>query len=80
VKETAKHLQITLNVVVLAIAAGALRELLLRYDGRADRPLVASILATVRSGSQLVKSSLPMSSVVIAFQVAVSAADIDPKS
>jgi len=46
VKETAKHLQITLNVVVLAIAAGALRELLLRYDGRADRPLVASILAS----------------------------------
>lgn len=46
VKETAKHLQITLNVVVLAMAAGALRELLLRYDGRADRPLVASILAS----------------------------------
>jgi diacylglycerol O-acyltransferase / wax synthase len=46
VKETAKHLQITLNVVVLAVAAGALRELLLRYDGRADRPLVASILAS----------------------------------
>jgi diacylglycerol O-acyltransferase / wax synthase len=46
VKETAKHLQITLNVVVLAIAAGALRELMLRYDGRADRPLVASILAS----------------------------------
>ena len=45
-KETAKHLQITLNVVVLATAAGALRELLLRYDGRADRPLVASILAS----------------------------------
>ena len=33
VKETAKHLQITLNAVVLAMAAGALRELLLRYDG-----------------------------------------------
>jgi diacylglycerol O-acyltransferase / wax synthase len=46
IKETAKHLQITVNVVVLAIAAGALRELLLRYDGRADRPLVASILAS----------------------------------
>jgi diacylglycerol O-acyltransferase / wax synthase len=46
VKETAKHLKITVNTVVLAIAAGALRELLLRYDGRADRPLVASILAS----------------------------------
>ena len=46
VKETAKHLQITLNTVVLAMAAGALREILLRYDGRADRPLVASVLAS----------------------------------
>jgi diacylglycerol O-acyltransferase / wax synthase len=46
VKETAKHLQITLNTVVLAMAAGALRELLLSYDGRADRPLVASVLAS----------------------------------
>jgi diacylglycerol O-acyltransferase / wax synthase len=46
VKETAKYLEITVNTVVLAIAAGALRELLLRYDGRADRPLVASILAS----------------------------------
>jgi diacylglycerol O-acyltransferase / wax synthase len=46
VKETAKCLHITLNAVVLAIAAGALRELLLRYDGRADRPLVASVLAS----------------------------------
>ncbi|HUB53948.1 MAG TPA: wax ester/triacylglycerol synthase family O-acyltransferase [Mycobacterium sp.] len=54
VKETAKHLQITLNTVVLAIAAGALRELLLRYDGRADRPLVASILAsTVKSPNRI---------------------------
>ena len=46
VKETAKRLEVALNVVVLAIAAGALRELLLSYDGRADRPLVASILAS----------------------------------
>jgi diacylglycerol O-acyltransferase / wax synthase len=46
VKETAKHLQITLNAVVLATAAAALRELLLRYDGRADHPLVASVLAS----------------------------------
>jgi diacylglycerol O-acyltransferase / wax synthase len=51
VKETAKHLQITVNTVVLAVAAGALRELLLRYDGRADRPLVASILASTDKSS-----------------------------
>jgi WS/DGAT/MGAT family acyltransferase len=43
VKETAKHLGVTFNDIVLAVAAGGLRELLLRYDGRADRPLIASV-------------------------------------
>ncbi|HZQ32200.1 MAG TPA: wax ester/triacylglycerol synthase family O-acyltransferase [Mycobacterium sp.] len=50
VKETAKHLGVTFNDVVLAIAAGGLRELLLRYDGRADRPLLSSVpVSTNRS-------------------------------
>ncbi len=43
VKETAKHLEVTLNDVVLATAAGALRRLLLRYDGHADAPLIAGV-------------------------------------
>lgn len=43
VKETAKQLGVTFNDIVLAMAAGGLRELLLRYDGRADRPLLASV-------------------------------------
>jgi diacylglycerol O-acyltransferase / wax synthase len=46
VKETSKHLQITINDVVMAMAAGAMRELLLRYDGRADRPIIASVPAS----------------------------------
>jgi diacylglycerol O-acyltransferase / wax synthase len=46
VKQTSKHLQITLNDLVLATAAGAMRELLLRYDGSADRPIVASVPAS----------------------------------
>ncbi|MGD1238410.1 WS/DGAT/MGAT family O-acyltransferase [Mycobacterium seoulense] len=46
VKETGKALGITVNDVVMASAAGALRELLLRYDGSADRPLVASVPAS----------------------------------
>ena len=50
VKQTSKHLQITINDVVMAMAAGAFRELLLRYDGTADRPIVASVpAATDRS-------------------------------
>ena len=43
VKETAKKLGVTFNDIVLAMAAGGLRELLLRYDGRADRPIMASV-------------------------------------
>jgi len=46
VKQTSKHLQITINDMVMALAAGALRELLLRYDGGADRPIVASVPAS----------------------------------
>ncbi|QZT64230.1 WS/DGAT/MGAT family O-acyltransferase [Mycolicibacterium austroafricanum] len=43
VKETARHLGVTLNDVVLATAAGALRELQLRYDQKADAPLIAGV-------------------------------------
>jgi diacylglycerol O-acyltransferase / wax synthase len=43
VKETSKHLGVTLNDIVLAMSAGALRRLLLRYDGRADAPLIAGV-------------------------------------
>lgn len=43
IKETAKHLGVTFNDVILAMAAGGLRELLLRYDGRADEPILASV-------------------------------------
>ncbi len=54
VKETSKHLGITINDLVLATAAGALRELLLRCDGRADEPLIASVPASLdTSGDRL---------------------------
>ena len=43
VKQTSRHLGVTLNDIVLATAAGALRRLLLRYDGRADSPLIAGV-------------------------------------
>lgn len=43
IKETSKHLGVTINDMVLSISAGALRQLLLRYDGRADHPLLASV-------------------------------------
>ncbi|MCV7279563.1 wax ester/triacylglycerol synthase family O-acyltransferase [Mycolicibacterium flavescens] len=43
VKETARALGVTLNDIVLATAAGALRTLLLRHDGAADEPLIAGV-------------------------------------
>jgi diacylglycerol O-acyltransferase / wax synthase len=43
VKEVKNALGITINTLVLAMAAGALRELLLCYDGAADEPMIASV-------------------------------------
>ena len=43
VKQTAKHLGVTINDMVLAISSGALRKLSLKYDGHADHPLLASV-------------------------------------
>jgi diacylglycerol O-acyltransferase / wax synthase len=42
VKETGKRLDATINDMVLAMSSGALRTLLLRYDGTAE-PLLASV-------------------------------------
>jgi diacylglycerol O-acyltransferase / wax synthase len=52
VKETAKHLGVKFTDIVLAIAAGALRELLLRYDGRADRPILATVPVSTESSPE----------------------------
>ena len=54
VKETARKLDSTINDIILASAAGALRTLLLRYDGRADEPIVASVpVSTDRSPERI---------------------------
>ncbi|MEH3143004.1 MAG: wax ester/triacylglycerol synthase family O-acyltransferase [Mycobacterium kyogaense] len=47
VKDTARHLGVTLNDIVLATAAGALRRLQLRYDGAAEAPLIAGVPVSV---------------------------------
>ncbi|MBV9090948.1 MAG: wax ester/triacylglycerol synthase family O-acyltransferase [Mycobacteriaceae bacterium] len=53
-KETARRLGVTFNDIVLAMAAGGLRELLLRYDGRADRPILATVpISTDRSPGRI---------------------------
>ncbi|HET6734670.1 WS/DGAT/MGAT family O-acyltransferase [Mycobacterium sp.] len=59
VKQTGRHLRATVNDVVMATAAGALRQLLLRYDKSADHPLVASVLAsTDKSPSRITGNEL----------------------
>lgn len=43
VKTTAAELGVKVNDLILAVAAGGLRTLLLDYDGVADRPIIASV-------------------------------------
>jgi diacylglycerol O-acyltransferase len=43
VKQTSKKLGVSLNDLILAMSTGALRELLLRYDGRANEPIIAQV-------------------------------------
>jgi diacylglycerol O-acyltransferase len=43
VKGTGKQLGVTINDMVLAISTGALRTLLLKYDGHADEPLLCGV-------------------------------------
>jgi len=47
IKQTSRQLGTTVNDVVLTVAAGGLRDLLLRNDGRADRPIIASVPTSV---------------------------------
>lgn len=49
VKQVGKALGITINTLVLAVATGALRELLLRYDGHADVPIIASVPSSLNT-------------------------------
>jgi diacylglycerol O-acyltransferase / wax synthase len=59
VKQTAKRLEVSVNDIVLATAAGALRELLLHYDGHADEPIIASVpTATNRSPDRITGNEL----------------------
>ncbi|HXB88391.1 wax ester/triacylglycerol synthase family O-acyltransferase [Mycobacterium sp.] len=43
VKQTSKKLGVSLNDLILAMSTGALRELLLRYDGRANEPIITQV-------------------------------------
>jgi WS/DGAT/MGAT family acyltransferase len=70
IKETAKALGITINDVVLATAAGALRELLLRYDGAAPAPLIAGVPVSYGDPDRLVGNEFTYMTPSLAVHVA----------
>ncbi|MCP9273238.1 WS/DGAT/MGAT family O-acyltransferase [Mycolicibacterium arenosum] len=71
VKATAKALNVSLNDVVLATAAGALRELLQRYDGGADEPIIASVpTATNRSPDRVTGNEISGLSISLPVHIA----------
>jgi WS/DGAT/MGAT family acyltransferase len=71
VKETAKRLEVTFNDVVLAVAAGGLRELLLSHDGSADQPLVAAVpVATDKSADRITGNEIGGLSVSLPVHIA----------
>lgn len=57
VKETAKQLDITINDLILATSAGALRELLLRHDGHAEQPLIASVPVSIDTSPERISGN-----------------------
>jgi WS/DGAT/MGAT family acyltransferase len=71
VKQTAKRLEVSVNDIVLAMAAGGLRELLVRYDGRADEPIIASVpTATNKSPDRITGNEISGLSISLPVHVA----------
>ena len=70
VKETSKHLDVTVNDMVLATAAGGVRELLLRYDGCADQPLIAEVPAATDTSPDRISGNA-LSSMLVSLPVHV---------
>jgi diacylglycerol O-acyltransferase / wax synthase len=57
VKGTGKHLGVTINDMVLAISTGALRALLLKYDGHADAPLLCGVPMSIDTSTERVSGN-----------------------
>jgi diacylglycerol O-acyltransferase / wax synthase len=71
VKAAAKALHVSINDVILATAAGALRELLQKYDGGADEPIIASVpTATDRSPDRITGNEISGLSISLPVHIA----------
>ncbi|OBI73348.1 wax ester/triacylglycerol synthase family O-acyltransferase [Mycobacterium sp. E740] len=67
-KQTSRHLEVTINDLVLAIAAGGLRTLLLERDGRADDALIASVPAATDTSPERIAGN-ELSTMVVSLPV-----------
>ncbi|WP_145010742.1 WS/DGAT/MGAT family O-acyltransferase [Mycobacterium marseillense] len=68
VKDTGKHLAATINDMVLAISTGALRTLLLKYDGHADEPLLCGVPMSIDASPQRISGNA-LGTVVVSLPV-----------
>jgi diacylglycerol O-acyltransferase / wax synthase len=71
VKGTGKHLGATINDIVLAITTGALRSLLLKYDGHADEPLLCGVPTSIDTSPERISGNA-LGTVVVSLPVQVA--------
>jgi diacylglycerol O-acyltransferase / wax synthase len=71
VKGTGKHLGVTINDMVLAISTGALRSLLLKYDGHADAPLLCGVPMSIDTSPERISGNA-LGTVVVSLPVQVA--------
>jgi diacylglycerol O-acyltransferase / wax synthase len=68
VKGTGKHLGVTINDMVLAISTGALRSLLLTYDGHANEPLLCGVPTSIDASPERISGNA-LGTVVVSLPV-----------
>jgi diacylglycerol O-acyltransferase len=71
VKATGKQLGVTINDMVLAISTGALRNLLLKYDGHADEPLLCGVPMSTDTSPQRISGNA-LGTIVVSLPVDVA--------
>lgn len=71
VKGTGKRLGATINDMVLAISTGALRALLLKYDGHADEPLLGGVPMSIDTSPERISGNA-LGTVVVTLPVQVA--------
>lgn len=71
VKGVGKHLGVTINDMVLAMTTGALRALLLRYDGHAEKPLLCGVPMSIDTSPERISGNA-LGTVVVSLPVQVA--------